>query len=99
MLVFREPANSDTPVTLYPLSLGLLRTFWAGAIFGTRSPKHDLFIFENDATLGIFEKLLPRPNRYASQICVEILCRDPVSKFRKLSYESKSSMKTPNIVP
>ena len=46
----------------------------------------------------MFPKWLPRPNHYARSIRLEILCRTPVSKFRELSYESKSNLKTPNIV-
>ena len=48
---------------------------------------------------SIFKKWLPRPNHYARSIRLGILCRTPVSKFQELSYESKSKLKTPNIVP
>ena len=44
-------------------------------------------------------KWLPKPNHYARSIRLGILCRTPVSKFRDLSYVSKSNLKTPNVVP
>ena len=48
---------------------------------------------------SFFPKWLPKPNHYARSIRLEILCRTPVPKFRELSYESESNLKTPNIVP
>ena len=41
----------------------------------------------------IFSKWLPRPNHYAHEICIEILCRTPVSILKYLSPRPQIHMK------
>ena len=43
-----------------PLCYGLPRTFWVGTMFGPCSQKYDLFAFENNPCLCIFEKMAPQ---------------------------------------
>ena len=42
-------------------------------------------ILELSSKQALFSKWLPRPNHYAHQICIEILCRTPVSILKYLS--------------
>ena len=41
----------------------------------------------------IFQNWLPRPNHYAHEICIEILCRTPVSILKYLSPWPQNHMK------
>ena len=59
----------------------------------------DISVFQIETKFEFILKWLPRPNHSARSIRLEFLCRTPVSKFRELSYESNSNLKTPNIVP
>ena len=57
----------------------------------------DMPIFESVHFLtsdGFFQKWLPRPNHYAHEVGIEILCRTPVSILRDLSSRPQNHMKT-----
>ena len=76
-------------------------TFWIFCQhfeFPNFSPEIDISVLEITTKYVFIPKWLPRPNHSARSIRLEFLCRTPVSKFRDLSCESKSNLKTPNIV-
>ena len=62
-------------------------------IFGTCSWKMNMVTLELMSKHTLFWKWLPRPNHYAHKICIEILCRTPVSILKYLSPRPQNHMK------
>ena len=55
--------------------------------------KMDMVALEIMSKQAIFSKWLPRPNHYAHKMCIEILCRTPVSILKYLSPRPQNHMK------
>ena len=55
--------------------------------------KMNMVILEIMSKQTLFSKWLPRPNHYAHKICIEILCRTPVSILKYLSPRPQNHMK------
>ena len=62
-------------------------------IFGTCSWKTSKLTLELRSKQALFWKWLSRPNQYAHKICIEILCRTPVSILKYLSPRPQNHMK------
>ena len=85
-----EPGNTGTPYLKAPCCLG---TFREKSIWGTCSWKMNMVTLEIMSKQAILSKWLPRPNHYAHKICIEILCRTPVSILKYLSPRPQKHMK------
>ena len=55
--------------------------------------KMNMVTLELRSKQALFWKWLPRPNHYAHKICIEILCRTPVSILKYLSPRPQNHMK------
>ena len=55
--------------------------------------KTSMVTLELRSKQALFWKWLPRPNHYAHKICIEILCRTPVSILKYLSPRPQNHMK------
>ena len=55
--------------------------------------KTSMVTLELKSTQTLFWKLLPRPNHYAHKICIELLCRTPVSILKYLSPRPQNHVK------
>ena len=89
----------DSSVFSYPGNTGGGRAA-AGArlrglgLFLERVPgKTTMVALELRSKQALFWKRLPRPNQYAHKICIEILCRTPVSILKYLSPRPQNHMK------
>ena len=91
---FLWPANLEYQKTTHFNDLGTWKYLKAPSCLGhlRKNPfwehgpgKMNMVTLELRSKQTLFSKWLPRPNHYAHEICIEILCRTPVSILKYLS--------------
>ena len=79
-----DPGNTGNPSSLITwVSELILCCVWTYTLLCLTL--YFVIILEIMSEQALFQKWLPRPNHYAHEICIKILCRTPVSTLKYLS--------------